>query len=139
MSAASPLPTSSPFKGIFIRAPIVEKVLTPGAEHGTDITQDEQDGHGSVVAPERQPKDKLALDLAHGEVEVLASLRRRGDENYNKDEKVSKEKAGDVIAVKQGNVFGTSFHPELSGDPRIHVWWLEQALDLIEKMHRGER
>lgn len=39
------------------------------------------------------------------------------------------EEAGDIIAVQQGNVFGTSFHPELSNDIRIHVWWLSRVLD----------
>jgi 5'-phosphate synthase pdxT subunit len=37
---------------------------------------------------------------------------------------------GDIIAVKQGNVFGTSFHPELTGDARIHAWWLQEVLRL---------
>jgi len=36
--------------------------------------------------------------------------------------------AGDIIAVRQGNCFGTSFHPELTGDERIHVWWLGEVL-----------
>ena len=35
---------------------------------------------------------------------------------------------GDIVAVRQGNVFGTSFHPELTGDERIHAWWLEEVI-----------
>ncbi len=30
-----------------------------------------------------------------------------------------------VVAVRQGNVVGTSFHPELTGDSRMHRWFLE--------------
>lgn len=35
---------------------------------------------------------------------------------------------GDIVAVQQGNIFGTSFHPELTDDVRIHAWWLQQAV-----------
>lgn len=46
----------------------------------------------------------------HGpEVEVLA---RYGDH---------------VVAVRQGNRIGTSFHPELTDDPRMHAWFLSLA------------
>jgi 5'-phosphate synthase pdxT subunit len=39
------------------------------------------------------------------------------------------EGKGDIVAVRQGNVFGTSFHPELTDDVRIHAWWLRQVVD----------
>jgi 5'-phosphate synthase pdxT subunit len=29
-----------------------------------------------------------------------------------------------VVAVRQGNVIGTSFHPELTEDVRLHQWFL---------------
>jgi 5'-phosphate synthase pdxT subunit len=32
----------------------------------------------------------------------------------------SGEHAGRVVAVRQGNLLATSFHPELTGDPRLH-------------------
>jgi len=50
-----------------------------------------------------------------GHVEILARLPPKGSED-------------EVIALKQGNVFGTSFHPELTDDIRIHVWWLDQVV-----------
>ncbi|KAL2267319.1 hypothetical protein VTJ83DRAFT_4596 [Remersonia thermophila] len=53
-------------------------------------------------------------------VEVLG-VYRKGD--------AEAEGKGDIVAVRQGNVFGTSFHPELTGDVRIHVWWLRQVVD----------
>ena len=34
-----------------------------------------------------------------------------------------------IIAVKQGNIIGTSFHPELTGDLSIHKYFI----DLIRK------
>ena len=31
---------------------------------------------------------------------------------------------GNVVAVKQGNILGTSFHPELTDDTRLHEYFL---------------
>ena len=30
-----------------------------------------------------------------------------------------------VVAVRQGGLLATAFHPEVSGDPRIHGWFVE--------------
>ncbi|MFN2252364.1 MAG: pyridoxal 5'-phosphate synthase glutaminase subunit PdxT [Anaerolineae bacterium] len=35
---------------------------------------------------------------------------------------------GSVVGVRQGNVVGVSFHPELTGDPRVHQLALADAL-----------
>jgi len=32
-----------------------------------------------------------------------------------------------IVAVRQANVVATAFHPELSGDPRFHVYFLKQV------------
>lgn len=63
-----PVLGSSPFRGVFIRSPIVKQV---------------------------SPK-----------VEVLSKLEDR------------------IVAIKQGNIVGTSFHPELSGDNRLHEYFV---------------
>jgi 5'-phosphate synthase pdxT subunit len=34
------------------------------------------------------------------------------------------ERGGHGVMVRQGNVLGTSFHPELTADPRIHEYFL---------------
>ncbi|MCX6423882.1 MAG: pyridoxal 5'-phosphate synthase glutaminase subunit PdxT [Actinobacteria bacterium] len=64
-----PVVGMTPFKAVFIRAPLVES-----------------------TGPE---------------VEVLSILRRNGA-------------AGTIVAVRQGVRLATSFHPELTGDTRIH-------------------
>ena len=64
-----PVVGTTPFKAVFIRAPLVES-----------------------TGPE---------------VEVLSTLRRNGA-------------AGTIVAVRQGVRLATSFHPELTGDTRIH-------------------
>ena len=42
----------------------------------------------------------------------------------------SGEHAGAIVGVQQGNVMATSFHPEVSGDTRVHAYFaslVEQA------------
>jgi 5'-phosphate synthase pdxT subunit len=31
----------------------------------------------------------------------------------------------EIVAARQGNLLATSFHPELSGDPRIHRYFAD--------------
>jgi len=31
---------------------------------------------------------------------------------------------GSIVGVRDGNVVGISFHPEVVGDTRVHEWWL---------------
>ena len=33
-----------------------------------------------------------------------------------------------IVAVKQGNVIGTAFHPELSGDTRLHRYFVQMVV-----------
>ena len=35
--------------------------------------------------------------------------------------------AGKVVAVRQGHLLATSFHPELTGDTRMHRYFCEMA------------
>lgn len=117
--------TPSPYPGVFIRAPIVEKLL-PNVS-GAQI--DELGVSGTILAPSKESQRALAKHvqvmgilpgrLQKAEEQVGASVSTTGD-------------VGDIIAVKQGNVFGTSFHPELTTDMRIHVWWLRQIIGLAK-------
>ncbi|KAL9112544.1 MAG: hypothetical protein Q9227_003115 [Pyrenula ochraceoflavens] len=109
------------FPGIFIRAPIVERIL-PNVD-GVQVK--EQQKADTIVAPSRTAEGFEAKQALEKEVRVMGLLPGR----VNKLREITNEvefgeEAGDIIAVKQGNVFGTSFHPELSNDSRIHEWWL---------------
>ena len=42
------------------------------------------------------------------------------------------EHEGHGVMVRQGNVLGTSFHPELTGDPRVHRYFLEMVTQARE-------
>jgi len=39
-----------------------------------------------------------------------------------------------IVGVRQGNVIGTSFHPELSGDDRIHTQFIKIVLEYKRKI-----
>ena len=62
-----------------------------------------------------------SVESVGAEVEVLARLG-------------GGEHAGTIVAVRQGHLMATSFHPELTGDTRIH----RMFLDLVEAARRSE-
>jgi 5'-phosphate synthase pdxT subunit len=37
------------------------------------------------------------------------------------------EHAGRIVAVRQANLLATSFHPELTGDGRVHAYFCEMV------------
>ena len=103
------------FHSVFIRAPVVQKILPPTLDTSADKTE------GTVTAPSKQ-STKAA-------VQVLGRLPGRA--RALKDKTTTAEdlgEDGDIVAVRQGNVFGTAFHPELTGDARIHKWWLQDVI-----------
>jgi pyridoxal 5'-phosphate synthase pdxT subunit len=125
---------STPFPGVFIRAPIVERILSPStAEQDSAapaLSNTDADVEVTAVrAPAKGPHTNRSP------VEIMGRLPGRQDwvaGGPSADLAESKsDNVGDIVAVRQGNVFGTSFHPELTSDVRIHVWWLEQVLDAL--------
>ena len=124
------LDNKSPFPGVFIRAPIVEKILP----HVRGEQRTEHSLGETVIAPSREAASDRARSRMSSRVEVMGLLpgRLRKAAKLGAEVKAGEE-TGDIIAVKQGNVFGTSFHPELTKDTRLHVWWLEQVVQSIKK------
>lgn len=117
------LVSAEPFKAIFIRAPIVEKLL-PSV---VGVQEKEAKIEDTVVAPSRT-KENTFTSIILATVEVKGILPGRSATIVTEKAKNLDLEAGDIVAVRQANVFGTSFHPELTGDPRIHIWWLEQVI-----------
>lgn len=123
-----------PFNGIFIRAPVVEKVLPVArGERGSGRAIEDM-----VIAPSRSPEGEMAEQVLRP-VEVMANLPGRS-RTLKKEVAAMRleDEAGDIVAVKQGNVFGTSFHPELTEDARIHVWWLRQVKNVTQEHEKNE-
>ena len=118
---------TAPFNGIFIRAPVVERLLP--VVSGEQVGEKNLDE--TVIAPARDPKGPVASGQVLKSVEVMATLPGRSKKLIEKAASLAlDEEVGDIVAVRQGNVFGTSFHPELTDDARIHAWWLRQVRDM---------
>ncbi|KAF2430769.1 SNO glutamine amidotransferase [Tothia fuscella] len=119
-----------PFHSVFIRAPVVEKILP----HTTGVQVDEEGKDDTVVAPSKTAGEGVGRDVIGREVEVMARLPGRA-KALSDSGVLAKDvgEEGDIIAVRQGNCFGTSFHPELTGDARIHVWWLGEVVQAVNK------
>ncbi|ROT42661.1 SNO glutamine amidotransferase [Sodiomyces alkalinus F11] len=115
-SSSSPS-TPSPFQAVFIRAPIVEAIL-PIASESTEGGAES----GASPLPVRPPVETLA---------VLPGRKHRAGFS-RPSESDAPDAIGDIVAVRQGNVFATSFHPELTDDVRIHVWWLREVVRAVE-------
>ena len=121
------------FQGVFIRAPVVEKVLPNLA----GIQSEEDMKEETIVAPSKQAADDVAKAAMSEEVEVLATLPGRAAKAATRGIGVdAKDEVGNIIAVRQGNVVGMSFHPELTTDARIHEWWLRQVLESVLSRRR---
>ncbi|KAI4595622.1 hypothetical protein KJ359_006611 [Pestalotiopsis sp. 9143b] len=120
--------SSSPFPAVFIRAPVVDRLLTDDVDDksaqaaaGMQISS-----AAKGTTAEEQVKDRVP-------VEVLAILPGRHASNKaalagDDASSVQPQGDGDIVALRQANVFGTSFHPELTDDIRIHIWWLQLVL-----------
>ena len=42
-----------------------------------------------------------------------------------------------IVAVKQQNIIGTAFHPELSGDDRLHRYFISMVLDFKKNQQKS--
>ncbi|KAI7542300.1 SNO glutamine amidotransferase [Hortaea werneckii] len=136
------------FHTVFIRAPVVEKVLdssssssssssSAGPEENGPVSSgvpadplvEEADGGTSTQPPANAVVSAPAKQATKAKVEVLGRLPGRA--KAIQDQTTSAQdlgEEGDIVAVRQGNVFGTAFHPELTGDARIHGWWLGEVV-----------
>lgn len=116
-----------PYPGVFIRAPIVEKLLPQVL--GEQV--DELEVGGTVLAPSKQTGKVVAKPVQV--MGILPGRLKKAEEQVGANVAAS-QAVGDIIAVKQGNVFGTSFHPELTTDTRIHSWWLREVIDAAKDL-----
>jgi pyridoxal 5'-phosphate synthase pdxT subunit len=57
------------------------------------------------------------VEKVGADVEVLASVPG--------DDPAAAQAAGRIVAVRQGNVLATAFHPELTGDGRVHAYFAD--------------
>ena len=67
------------------------------------------------------------LALNGGEPLRAVFIRAPWVEEYGEEVEVLAEVDGHPVAVRQGNITAVAFHPELSGDDRLHRWLVEAA------------
>lgn len=111
---------ATPFPGVFIRAPVVEALLPLGST--------ENDSNGSPKTLREESVQVLA---------VLPKPRTKEFRDTSTDTSDPLLSCGDIIAVQQGNILGTSFHAELTDDIRLHKWWLRQVIEQIKETKKA--
>ncbi|PPJ52256.1 hypothetical protein CBER1_10586 [Cercospora berteroae] len=122
-----------PFHSVFIRAPVVENILASSAKDVTAETVEKSAGESKAIRPSMPNRaDTVSapqIKATSAPVEILGRLPGRAKAIKDKTSTAQElGEEGDIVAVQQGNVFGTSFHPELTGDDRIHAWWLKEVI-----------
>ncbi|GME92325.1 unnamed protein product [[Candida] boidinii] len=98
------------FSCLFIRAPVIKKILfRDSVSH--DNKEDnfaEHDFENGIVRAVELDKNNKSVP------EILLKINENGENEL-------------IVAIKQDNIFGTSFHPELViGDYRMHKWFLDE-------------
>jgi 5'-phosphate synthase pdxT subunit len=71
--------------------------------------------------------DSFESDLKfNGQPLRAVFIRAPWVEEVGKEAQVLSEAAGHVVAVRQGNLLATSFHPELTADMAVHTYFFEE-------------
>lgn len=71
----------------------------------------------------------LKIDMIGKGVFKGVFIRAPAVSEAGKDVEVIARYANKIVAVKQKNIIGTSFHPELAGDVRMHRQFVKMVLD----------
>jgi 5'-phosphate synthase pdxT subunit len=90
---------------------------------GLDVTV-RRNAFGSQVDSFEQDVEVAGVGAFHG-----VFIRAPWVERAGPDVEVLAEVAGHPVAVRQGHLLATSFHPELTGDPRMHELFVRRILE----------
>lgn len=66
----------------------------------------------------------ITMPVIGGEPIKSAFIRAPIVTNAGTTEVIATLPDGEIVGVRDGNVVGISFHPEVVGDTRVHEWWL---------------
>jgi 5'-phosphate synthase pdxT subunit len=75
----------------------------------------------------------LAIDMLGKEAFKGVFIRAPAVSEVGKDVEVIAKLNNKVVAVKQKNIIGTAFHPELSGDSRMHRHLVKMVMDFKKR------
>ncbi|KAJ3267009.1 hypothetical protein HK104_005995, partial [Borealophlyctis nickersoniae] len=73
--------------------------------------------------------------IDEGKVEVLARVVRAARGEVQSEEEAAK---GRIVAVRQGHLLATAFHPELTTDDRFHRYYLEMVQEILGQRKTSE-
>jgi len=77
----------------------------------------------------QQDSFEVDLDFAHlGDPYLGVFIRAPRIERVGPDVEVLATHDSSVVAARQGRLMATSFHPELTGDPRVHRYFVESVI-----------
>ncbi|KAI9326293.1 class I glutamine amidotransferase-like protein, partial [Zopfochytrium polystomum] len=110
MGAATAANPAAAFPGVFIRAPVISLLDEAEAEAATDGRRGRRREPVHVLARVVHPSSVSSGGAASPPLPGSAE--------------------GEVVAVRQGRVFATAFHPELTEDARVHAMfarWVWEA------------
>ena len=72
---------------------------------------------------------EVDLDFAHiGEMYRGIFIRAPWLESVGEGVEVLAEHDGHICAAREGRLMATTFHPELTGDPRVHRYFVEKVV-----------
>jgi 5'-phosphate synthase pdxT subunit len=72
---------------------------------------------------------EVGLDFLHIDHEYPGVfIRAPRIESVGEDVEVLASHKGHIVAAQQGRRLATTFHPELTGDPRVHRYFVEQVV-----------
>jgi 5'-phosphate synthase pdxT subunit len=78
----------------------------------------------------------VEVDGLGGEPLRAVFIRAPWVEEHGPDVEVLAEIDGHPVAVRQGDILGVAFHPELTDDDRIHAWLMERIREKsAERQH----
>ena len=75
----------------------------------------------------------LSISLLGKEAFNGVFIRAPAVSELGKDVEVVAKFNNRIVAVKQKNIIGTAFHPELSGDSRMHTYLINRVLEFKNK------
>lgn len=97
----------APFPGVFIRAPVVEALGAASSDASPPVSH--------------SPASMQTL-FPDTPVQPIAWLPPASDASHASTD------PSRIVAVRQGHLFATSFHPELTADTRLHSYFVQMVL-----------
>lgn len=109
---------NAPFRGIFIRSPIILDILPPTPSY-------------TATAPTLGSQAPIQMPQLQ-EIEVLARLTSDllpfSSDHRNDDDPTDPIDDRTIVALRQGRKLITTFHPELTNDTRFHEYFVKECI-----------